>query len=76
MKKYLKSGKVKCPVCGGKLEVYDCTISDFAMKRISFTKLGTCHKCEKYYRWDEEFVLEGYTTPEVIEEDDEFDDLI
>ncbi len=70
MKNYLKSGKVKCPVCGGRLEVYDCTIIEINTKCIHLSKLGACLKCENYYQWDEKFTYEGYTIPETIEEDE------
>lgn len=69
MKDYLKSGDVKCPICGGELEEHDCVDIEVDMNCVRLFKVGACPNCGKCYQWHEEFTYEGYTIPEEIEEE-------
>ena len=71
----LRTGDVKCPICGGLLEEHDCVDVEVETNRVRMFKVGECPDCNKYYQWYEEFTYEGYTTPENIEGDDEPADI-
>ena len=71
----LRTGDVKCPICGSDLEEHDCIDVEVETNRVRLFKVGECPDCGNYYQWYEEFTYEGYTTPENIGRDDEPADI-
>ena len=63
----LMVGDVKCPTCDNILEERDCIDIDADTNRVRLFKIGKCPYCGDNYKWYEEFIYEGYTTPEEID---------
>lgn len=71
----LKTGKVICPDCGGKVVEFDNIDVKVDDITVTLFKVGECDHCKNHYQWHEEYTLAGYRDLEQIYDECEFDPL-
>ena len=73
----LKTGYVKCPICGGEVVELDNIDIEVNITSVTLFKVGECDRCGKHYQWHDEYTLAGYRDLKQIhdESEDEPDDI-
>ena len=62
----MKMANLKCKVCDGMIEEFECGDMEVQEDRIILEKVGECKKCGRTYLWQEYFFYANTTEPEAI----------